>query len=96
METIIREDLTEIKELLRSNILNNKEVFNIEELVLYTGFSKNYVYKLTSTNLIPYYSPNGKKIFFKKSEIDEWLLSNRNSTYNELEAEALSYAKIRK
>lgn len=84
--------LESIEQLLRSQALNNKVTLNLDEVVLYTGFSKLYLYKLTSQNAIPYYSPRGKKIFFKKEEIDKWLLNNRQATRDELEDEAISYA----
>lgn len=83
--------LENIELLLRSQALNNKISLNIDEVALYTGFSKLYLYKLTSKKAIPYYSPNGKKIFFKKDEIDAWLLDNRHATKNELEQEGLNY-----
>lgn len=84
--------LDNIEILLRSQALNNKIVFNIDELVLYTKLAKLYVYKLTSQNKIPFYRPNGKQLFFKKEEIDNWLLRNRQSTKEEIEIEAANYS----
>lgn len=53
-----------------------KNVLTFEELCEYIGMSKSYVYKLTSSGQIPHYKPLGKHMFFKKDEIDNWLLSN--------------------
>lgn len=88
--------LENIETLLRSQALNNKTVFNVNEVVLYTGLSKQYLYKLTSRKEIPYYAANGKKIFFKKEEIDDWLLRNRRSTNDEVEKEAINYRQYNK
>ncbi len=52
-----------------------KTVLSFSEAAKYTGFSRSYLYKLTSAGIIPHYKPTGKMLFFKKSEIDEWLLS---------------------
>lgn len=93
METkTITEKLEKIEELILQQSLQEKTLFNIDELVIYAGFSKLYIYKLTSQNKIPFYKPNGKHIFFKKTEIDEWLLNNRQSTIDEIESEAINYS----
>ena len=81
---IIKERLTNIENLL----LSTKTVLSFEEAAYYTSMSKSYLYKLTSQNLVPYYKPSGKLIYFDKSELDKWLLKNRNQTKDELETKA--------
>jgi excisionase family DNA binding protein len=71
--------------------LCQKEVMSIEDVALYTGMKKSYIYKLTSGGHIPYYKPGGKYLFFKRAEIDQWLLSNRYGSADELNAEAKLY-----
>jgi len=80
--------------------LNNKldallalqsEVLTVEALCNLTGWSKGNIYKKTSKGLLPYYKPNGKTIYFKKSEIEEYLLTNRSKTAKEIEADANDY-----
>lgn len=46
------------------------------EACAYTGFSKSYLYKLTSAGRIPHYKPEGKRLYFDKGELDRWLLRN--------------------
>ena len=53
------------------------------------------VYGWVRNGLIPYYKV-GKKLFFKKSEIDQWLDSGRQKTEAELESEAVSYVNERR
>lgn len=72
-------------------IIGLKEIFNIEELAEYTGFRQSYIYKLVHLGSIPYYKPSGKKLFFSRKEIDEWLLKNRYQTDEEIEKEAVNY-----
>ncbi len=88
----IEERLDKIEQLLTAQSLQNKVVLNIDEVAQFTGLSKLYLYKLTSKNEIPHSKPNGKNIFFNKSEIEEWLLRNRQATNEELEAEAINYS----
>ncbi|MCY0971044.1 helix-turn-helix transcriptional regulator [Chryseobacterium wangxinyae] len=90
--TEIQKRLDKIEQLLIDQSLQNKLLFNIDEVAAYTGLSKLYLYKLTSKNEIPHYKPNGKNIFFKKDEIDTWLLRNRQATNEELETEAVNYS----
>ena len=70
----LQKELEQIKTLL----LSKKNVININELSDYTGYSKSYIYKLTSRNAIPYFKPSGKAVFFDRMEIDVWLLKNKH------------------
>jgi excisionase family DNA binding protein len=72
------------------------EILKIDQLESLTGWSKSHIYKLTSAGLIPYYKPFGKTIFFKKSEIEEWLLQNRQKPAFEIENEANDYLLTKK
>ncbi|ALR31795.1 hypothetical protein ATE47_15310 [Chryseobacterium sp. IHB B 17019] len=77
--------LLEVRELLR----NQKEILNLNEFCSYTGYEKSYIYKLTSKRKIPHYkTPGGNSIFFRKSEIDEWLTAIKVKTLEEIKTEA--------
>lgn len=53
----------------------NKECnpINFLDACKYLGYKPSYLYKLTAKKLIPFYQPSGKKIFFYKHELDEWI-----------------------
>jgi excisionase family DNA binding protein len=53
-----------------------KRVLNINEASEMLGFTKSYVYKLTSQGVIPHSKPNGKTLFFDRIKLEEWMLSN--------------------
>jgi prophage regulatory protein len=72
------EELQKELEQIKTLLLSKKNVLNINELADYTGYSKSYIYKLTSRNAIPYFKPSGKAIFFDRVEIDTWLLKNKH------------------
>ncbi|WP_297092210.1 helix-turn-helix domain-containing protein [uncultured Draconibacterium sp.] len=57
--------------------LNTKTVLNMDEAAEYTGLKKSYLYVLTSENRIPCYRPFGKKIFFKRQELEDFLTSDK-------------------
>ncbi len=57
----------------------NKEILTLEEACLYMGISKSTMYKLTSqSKTITFYKPTGKLIYFKRKDLDEFMLQNQN------------------
>ena len=83
-------------ERIESLLLNQKTVLNFVEVAEYIGFSQSYLYKLTSKSEIPFYCPNGKQLFFKREEIDSWLLRNRSKTNEEIEKAAITKAALKR
>ncbi|HEX2786621.1 MAG TPA: excisionase family DNA-binding protein [Ignavibacteria bacterium] len=61
--------------------------FNLIEASQYLSISKSYLYKLTCANKIPFYKPNGKKIYFDKTDLDKWIFRNKNKSIEELNKE---------
>jgi len=51
----------------------------------------NLLYKLTSTKHIPHFCPQGKKLYFKREELDTWLQRNRKSAADEIDQMAADY-----
>jgi excisionase family DNA binding protein len=91
-------DLNIIDDRLRNIeflLLSQKVVLNFNEVAIYTGLSKSYLYKLTSTAEIPCYKPQGKQIYFNKQEIDQWLLQNRKATNLELDSQASTFVTLK-
>ena len=75
----------------RNTLLAAKNVLTFEDVALLTGMSKSHLYKLTSTRQIPFYKPNGKNVFFDRSEVEDWLRQNRATT--EQEAQSMAVAR---
>jgi excisionase family DNA binding protein len=69
---LILERLDRLERLMTAH----KEVLTFEETCDYTGISRSYLYKLTSSGNIPHSKPNGKLIFFEKKKLNDWLLQN--------------------
>ena len=63
-------------EMIKSIIMVNKKTLTIDETCNYTGYTKSYMYKLTSGKQIPHLK-RGKKVFFDKDEIDAWIRYNK-------------------
>lgn len=71
----------------------SKEILTAQETASYMGISMSYLYKLTMGRKIPHYKPMGKICYFKRSEVEQWMLSNRISTEQEINNKALSYCR---
>ena len=63
-------------DLIKSLLLGDKKTLTLDEGCKYTGYSKSYMYKLTSGQQIPHLK-RGKKVFFDKDELDAWLRHNK-------------------
>jgi len=81
--------IADIEDAIKMAGLATKEVLTFEDTARYTGFSKSYLYKLTSLNVIPFYKPHGKCIYFNRKELENWLLRNKNTTNEEIESQAI-------
>ncbi len=86
----IEKKLDTIACLLKSQVLAGKDLLTIDELAMYSGLAKLYIYKLTSQRKIPFYKPRGKQVYFKRTEIDQWLTTNRVATNEEIQTEVLN------
>lgn len=83
--------LEKLNRLERLIVDSTKEILNVEDLINYTGYKRSYIYKLVHNNVIPFSKPNGKTLFFEKSEIDKWLLQNKSQSISQIESEAYDY-----
>lgn len=73
-----------------ATLIGAKETLTAEEAALYTGYAIKGIYTLTSNKQIPHYKRNGK-LYFKKTELDEWMTANRVMTEQEISSKATTY-----
>ena len=76
---------------IEENLYLNKNVLSFDEASKFLNLSKSYLYKLTSACLIPHYKPQGKMLYFDKSELEEWLRHNPVKTQAQISEQANSY-----
>ena len=87
-QNLILDKLSEIASRLSEQNLLQKTVLNFNDTCTYLDVSPSHLYKLTSTKQIPHFCPQGKKLYFKREEMDAWLQRNRQSTAAEIEQQA--------
>lgn len=88
----VTNQLNRIEEILN---FQNAEPMDFECACRYLSISKSYLYKLTCKNKIPFYKPNGKKIYFEKAELNKWLLKNRIKPESEIDETANKFIQER-
>ena len=76
---------------LEKMLFLTKDVLSFDEASIFLNLSKSYLYKMTSGNLIPHYKPQGKMLYFEKTELEAWLRQNPIKTKAQIEQEAQSY-----
>ena len=84
---VIRKELAELK-------IIKKDVLNFDEACKYLSVGSSHLYKLTSTHKIPCYQPNGKKLYFRRNELDDWVLRNRKTANDEIMQLATQYLMV--
>lgn len=62
--------------LLENQNIQQKALLSFREALAYLDVSKSFLYKLTSNNSITFSKPSGKLIYFKRSNLDQWVLQN--------------------
>jgi excisionase family DNA binding protein len=92
-QTILTE-LSELKKLVISQGLFQKPILNFQEAAIYIDLSTSYLYKLTCKGEIAFYKPQGKKIWFRREELEQWLLRHKNKTSDELSREAATHVTL--
>ena len=63
----------------------------LKEAAEFLDFSRSYLYRLTSQGRVPCYKPEGKRIYFDRAELVNWLKRNRIRPQEELEATAANF-----
>ena len=78
LETLIKITKEQHKSILAAS-LESKSIWTLDELCSFTGYKDSYIYKLTSSDSIPFHQPRGKKLFFDRDEIIAWIKTKKPS-----------------
>lgn len=95
MEMALQTIDTRLDRIERLTLISAKTVLDIDEASLLTGFSKGHLYRLTSERQIPHYKKS-RKLYFKKSELEAWLLEDKVMTAEDIESQAATYVVTHK
>ncbi|HAP94192.1 MAG TPA: DNA-binding protein, partial [Chryseobacterium sp.] len=57
-------------------LVGQKAILSLKEAAEYMGVSESTLYKMTSARTITFYKPNNGKIYFKRVDLNNWMLQN--------------------
>ena len=83
-EQLLLNVLQRIESKLDAQNLYTKPILTFKEACQFLDLSQSHLYKLTSGKQIPHYCPNGKRLYFKRAELENWLQQNRQPTMSEM------------
>lgn len=69
---------------------NGNELMNVQQVAEYLTLSVQTIYGLVHKMEIPNFK-RGKRLYFKRTEIDDWIGQSRRKTRVEIEQEASNY-----
>ena len=85
------DEIRELKELIIKNHLTQKPALTLREAAQHLELSTSYLYQLVSQGAIPVSKPNGKKLYFSRKDLDDWMLSNKQKSREEIEETATKF-----
>ena len=106
MSNIILTTPSELESLIQASIrkiinegkkdppIISKEILTIDEASKFLNLAKQTIYGFTSKNLIPFIK-RGKKLYFKKDDLDNWLMVGKQLTKEEIEAAGFASLKLK-
>ena len=75
-------------------MLAAKNVLNITEAAFILGMTPQEVRQKVRDREIAAYKPNHNRLYFKKTDLEHWMLQNRSRTAEELEQAANRHSVI--
>ena len=90
----IENQLSELLKMAKAPILKEvtEEIMTVEQLSDYLTIARQTIYEKCSKKEIPYFKA-GKRLYFKKSVINDWINSGRRYTTDELMQQAEEWTR---
>jgi predicted DNA-binding transcriptional regulator AlpA len=76
-----------------------RDILNAKGAAQYLDISIYQLYRLRDQGSFPSYSPTGRKLYFLKSELNDWILSKRKASLkdtNSLATKSLIFKNVKK
>jgi len=86
MDEKVLSELEELKKLVYEQTLLKKEVLSFKEAAFFMELSHSHLYYLIRKNKVPAYKPNDGKLYLKRVELVDWMVSKRRVSKREMKA----------
>lgn len=71
--------------------MKDQKPLNVEEAAAFLDLSVSHLYSLTSKGKIRHYKPSGKRLYFMREDLLDYIRGGRVSTEEEIEQQAADY-----
>ena len=93
---MINNEKNELQHLLKMQKIVQKNILCFKEALIYLDISKSFLYKLTHRKAINFTKPNNGKLYFKREDLDNWMLQNMSESSSVLENRVNNYLNKKK
>ncbi len=76
--------------------IESKKILTFKEAAAYLGISPSALYKFNHKRIIAFSKPNNKFVYYKKNDLDAFMLSNYHPSIAEVENEIINNLNILK
>ena len=73
-------DFKQEKDSLQLQTIAPKEFLSFKEAAVYLKISESNLYKKTSKRVLKFFKPNNGKLYFKRCDLDAWVLQGECNT----------------
>jgi excisionase family DNA binding protein len=89
---LLHEKIDRLEQLLATqNTTHDRDaIFNVKEAADFLSLSVSSLYGKTCRREVPF-NKKGKRLYFYKSELEEWVRQGRKKTLAEVQREAIQY-----
>jgi excisionase family DNA binding protein len=78
----------------KSGNMTDENFLNIDEAANFLGIRRSTLYKYTCFKRVPHYKP-GKKLYFVRSELIDWVKNSPVKTIDEIEQIAINHVTLK-
>lgn len=89
----IAEKLFNIENSISKLSIAVKTILSHEEAAEFLNYSPSYLYKLTADKKIKFFKPLGKLNYFRKEDLEDFLLQNPSEPISQIEKESNNWKK---
>lgn len=86
---VLEKIFAELQEIKENSVLSVKKMMTVDDLIKYTGYSRASIQQMMTRREIPFYKPEGRRAFFDRDEILEWMRRNKKEDVERITREQL-------
>jgi hypothetical protein len=90
LEMIVNK-LEQLEKRLETLVEQTQEVLCFDQAVKFLNISASQLYKMTCKRVIPFSKPAGKRIYFDRRQLVQWMLGRSKKTKQALQSQALEH-----